>query len=171
MQSRSIMLSTVTLGTAIFFAAAAAAADLPKEGTAAGTYSSFGTFKATAIGKERVLTTGDENGLSLTNGFGDHMTWHCWVTGDYTGGMGQDQGYCVGTDPAGDQLVDIVSDEKHALGAKNISGMDTWSGGTGKFAGVSGGGPWMCHPGESSQPRRVPTSYIALLSGVTNSHK
>jgi hypothetical protein len=57
---------------------AAMAADLPKEGTSTGTFSAFATFKATVIGKDRILTSFDGNGPSLTNGFADHMTWHCW---------------------------------------------------------------------------------------------
>jgi hypothetical protein len=142
-----IIVSALTLSTATAFGIAASA-ELPKEGAVSSTYSSFGTLKVTAIGKDRPLTVWDENGLSLGNGFSDHMTWHCWGTGDFSNGVGQEQGYCVGTDPAGDQLVDIVSVEKHALGSNSFGGTDTWSGGTGKFAGVGSGGPFVCHSGE-----------------------
>ena len=62
----SMIVSAVALSTAMAFGAAAMAGDLPKEGTYKGTYTAFGTYKATAIGKERVLTVWDENGLSLT---------------------------------------------------------------------------------------------------------
>ena len=48
--------------------------------------------------------------MSLTNGFGDHVTWRCWGSGDYMNGVGQDSGYCVATDPSGDQFVDNWSD-------------------------------------------------------------
>jgi hypothetical protein len=44
------------------------AADLPKEGTFSGTYSAVGTTKAIPIGKERILLTFDENGLSEGEG-------------------------------------------------------------------------------------------------------
>jgi hypothetical protein len=110
-----------------------------KEGTFSGTYSAYGTYKATPIGKERGLSTFDDNGLSLTNGFEDHMTWHCWGMGDLTNGAAQNHGYCVGTDPAGDQLVFDFSDEKHALDQKAWKGSATFTTGTGKYAGVSGG--------------------------------
>jgi hypothetical protein len=88
MQTRSTLLSAFTLSTAIFLGAAATAADLPKEGVSNGTFSFVGAFKATLVGKERLLTSWDGNGLSFTNGFGDHMGWHCWATGDYTNGAG-----------------------------------------------------------------------------------
>jgi hypothetical protein len=105
MQLRTGILSAFTLGTAIAFGAAAMAADMPKEGTYNADYSSFGTSKATAIGKERVLVTFDENGLWLSKGFAEHMTWHCFGLIDILSGMEQFHGYCVGLDPSGDQLV------------------------------------------------------------------
>jgi hypothetical protein len=59
MQPRATFLSAVTLGTAMVLGTAAMAIDLPKEGTYSGTYSAFGTCKATAIGKERLLLACD----------------------------------------------------------------------------------------------------------------
>jgi hypothetical protein len=145
MQPRGCIFS-FTLTTAVGFGITAMAADLPKEGAANGTYSSYGTFKVIPIGKERLLFQFDENGFWLSDGFGDHLTSHCWGTGDYTGGMGQEQGYCVGTDPGGDQVVYTWTDEKHALGAKSVDASDTWVGGTGKFTGISGrGATGVCH--------------------------
>ncbi len=120
-----------------------------KEGTFSCTYSSFGTAKATAIGKERLLVVFDENGLKLTNGFLDHTTWHCWGLADFTNGMGQAHGYCVGTDPAGDQLVlNFGPDEKHAPDQKSWSGSLTYTTGTGKYAGISGGETYVIHANE-----------------------
>jgi hypothetical protein len=104
MQLRTCLWSAVTLGTILTFGAAAMAADMSKEGTISGTYSGFGTFKGTPIGKERLLLSWDENGLQLTNGLLDHVTFHCWGMGDFTNGVGQSHGYCVGTDIAGDQV-------------------------------------------------------------------
>jgi hypothetical protein len=153
MQSRSSLLSAVTLSTAMFFGTAAMAGDLPKEGMSSGTFSYVvGTLKPTPIGKERLLISWDGNGLSFTNGFGDHMSWHCWATGDYTNGVGGDQGYCVATDISGDQFIDIFNDDKHALDAKSFGGTDKWSGGTGKYAGISGGGKYICHPADFKSP-------------------
>src|ERR1700722_6023156 len=128
MQQRTCILSAFTLSMAMAFGVAAMAADLPKEGTFNVDYTSFGTFKATAIGKERALSTWDQNGLWLGKGFGDHVTWHCFGLSDITNGMEQFNGYCVGTDPNGDQLVlDAASDGKHPTDAKSYSGKFTFT--------------------------------------------
>ena len=117
-----------------------------KEGTYSGTYSSYGTSKATVIGKERLLLNFDENGLTITNGFLDHMTWHCYGLADFMNGTGQAHGTCVGTDPAGDQLVlDFGPDEKHAPDQKTWNGPARFTSGTGKFAGVSGVHTYVIH--------------------------
>jgi hypothetical protein len=143
------MLSGVTLSTAMFLGTAAMAADLPKEGSYSGTYAAFGTIKSTQIGKERMLFVGDENGLSLTNGFQDHMTWHCWGTSEFANGVGQDQGYCVGTDPAGDQISQTFVTEKRPVDQKNYNALVKTTGGTGKYAGITAEEPHdVCHSGE-----------------------
>jgi hypothetical protein len=140
MQPRTRLFSAFTLSTAMAFGAAAMAADLPKEGTFSGTYSSAGTYKAHPVGKERVLAVYDENGLTVGNGLLDHMTWHCDVLGDLMNGTVQWNGYCVLTDPAGDQIAaNVASDGKYAADAKSFSGKTTFTTGTGKYVGISGG--------------------------------
>jgi hypothetical protein len=138
MQSRTCIMSAFTLSTSMAFGAAAMAADLPKEGTFSGTYSAVGTTKVLPIGKERVLLTFDENGLSVGEGLFNHWTWHCWGLGDFTNGMGGAHGYCVGTDPAGDQVAINFADEKHPLDQKIVPGSFTLTTGTGKYAGITG---------------------------------
>ena len=81
MQPRTCILSAFTLSIGVAVGAAAMAADLPKEGTYNDDYAAYGTAKATAFGKERVLIAWDENGLWLSKGFGTHMTWHCFRLG------------------------------------------------------------------------------------------
>jgi hypothetical protein len=105
MQPRTRMLSAVTLSTVMSFGIAGVAADLPKEGTYKGTYSGHGTLKTNSVGDDRMVVAFDETGLSLTDGFADHMTWHCWGMTDFTKGMGEDQGYCLGTDLAGENAL------------------------------------------------------------------
>jgi hypothetical protein len=167
MQPRTCRLSALTLSAAMSFGAAATmAADLPKEGTYSGTYSAFGTFKATSIGKERLLTTIDESIMTLTNGFGDHVIWHCWGSGDYTNGVGQDSGYCVATDPSGDQFVDNWSIVKHELGGNAIV-RDLYTSGTGKYTGITGSGTWEVKGGEF----RTPEGTYALHGPLQGSYK
>jgi hypothetical protein len=71
------------------------------EGTLSGTFAAFGTVNAKATGKERTVLAIDENGLSVTNGLLDHMTWNCSGLADFTNGIGQNQGFCAGRDPVG----------------------------------------------------------------------
>jgi hypothetical protein len=126
-----------------------ASAQMMKEGTFDGTYSSSGTVKANAVGKERLLAAFDETGLTVGQGFVDHITWHCFGLGDFTNGMGQYHGYCMGIDPAGDQLVHNFSDsEKHPPDQKSWTGSFTWTTGTGKFTGISGTGAYELHGNE-----------------------
>jgi hypothetical protein len=138
MQERTCILTAFTLSTAMLFGATAIGAELPKEGTYSGTYSAVGTVKAIPIGKERLLLTFDENGLTVDEGLFNHWTWHCWGSGDYTNGMGQDHGYCVGTDPTGDQVAINFSNDKHPMDQKIVPGSFTLTTGTGKYTGITG---------------------------------
>jgi hypothetical protein len=139
MRTHKCMLSVFTLGTAIVFGAAAFGADLPKEGTFSGTSSAAGTYKAYPVGKDRILVTYDENGLFVGNGAFDHTTYHCFGLADIVSGMEQDQGYCVLTDPAGDQVViNAVSDGKRPTGTKSFGVSGTFTSGTGKYTGITG---------------------------------
>jgi hypothetical protein len=128
---------------------ATAEAQLPKEGAFKGTYYTFGTVKATPVGKERLLLVFDENGLTLSDGFLDHLTWHCWGSADFANGVGALSGTCVGTNPAGDQMSgDFVHEKWPALDAKNARASAKFTAGTGKFAGVSGGFTYVAHVNE-----------------------
>ncbi len=146
MQTRTGVLSAFTLGGAMACGVAAMAADLPKEGKFSVTLSGAGTAKITAVGKERLLLAWDETDLTVGTGLLDHMTWHCFGLYDVMNAMTQVQGYCVATDPAGDQLVgNVASDEKFAADAKSFSISGTITTGTGKYAGISGGWTIVVH--------------------------
>jgi hypothetical protein len=139
MQLRTCMLSAFILSTAMGFGIAATAADLPKEGTYSVTYSGLGTFKAVPVGKERVLFPWESDGLSVGTGLLDHVTWRCFGLADVTNGMTQWNGYCIGTDSAGDQIVaEVATDGKHAADAKSYNFSAKLTTGTGKYAGISG---------------------------------
>jgi hypothetical protein len=67
------------------------------------------------------------------------MTWHCVATFSFMAGLGQFDGYCVVTDPAGDQIVaDVASDRTYPADAKSVPAKGTFTTGTGKYAGISG---------------------------------
>jgi hypothetical protein len=148
MQQRTCALSAFTLGAAIFFGTAAMAADLPKEGTFSGSYYAIGTVKATRVGELTLLVV-DENGLSLGNGLTDHMTWHCWGAFNFVSGTGAPHGSCVLTDPKGDQIsLDFQHEKWSSPYAKNVPASAKFTGGTGKFAGISGGFTYVAHTNE-----------------------
>src|ERR1700733_106250 len=135
MQSHRSILSAFTLSAAMLCGAVAIAADLPKEGTHDVTLSGAGTFKATPVGKDRILIAWEENDVSVGKGILDHTTWHCFGLQNIASGISQYTGYCVITDPAGDQIVvDIASDGKYAADAKSYNGTATFTTGTGKYA-------------------------------------
>jgi hypothetical protein len=123
-----------------------------QEGTLSGTFAAFGTVNAKATGKERTVLAIDENGLSVTNGVLNHVTWHCSGLADYTNGLGQSQGFCVGNDPSGDQVVFNWESEKHAPEQKVVRGTFSWTGGTGKYAGIRGAGTYVDYSGEFQPP-------------------
>jgi hypothetical protein len=137
MLSSRCLLSVVTLTAGLSLGIAAMAADMPKEGTYKGTYSGVGTFKVNALDKDRVLVSIEEIGLNMSDGFLDHMTWHCWGNGDYVKGVGVDQGHCTATDLSGDKLIAKFVSEKHTAEQKSFTVTVTCDGGTGKYAGAS----------------------------------
>jgi hypothetical protein len=136
----TLVIAALTLG----FATAASAQ--MKEGTVSGTFSAAGTYKAIPIGKERVIFTFEDNGFTLSNGFANNSTSRCIGLGDFTNGAGQVHGICVGTDPDGDQIVaNFGPDEKHTLDQKSWKGFATYTTGTGKYEGISGGYTYVFH--------------------------
>ncbi|MBV8401666.1 MAG: hypothetical protein JOZ17_23520 [Acetobacteraceae bacterium] len=139
MKSRNYILHAAALVMTAAFATGVPAQ--AKEGSASFTFAGFGTVKATEIGKDRLPIVYDENGLDegSSDPMFDHMSWHCWGLGDFTKGVGQIQGYCVRTDPAGDQLFENLVGENWSLGKSN-KGSETLTGGTGKFTGLTGSG-------------------------------
>jgi hypothetical protein len=145
MRTHKCLWSTFTVLVAAAFTTAAIAADLPKEGTYSGMYSNPGTYKAYPVGKERVAVSWEADGATVGTGFLDHTTWHCFGLEDVASGAQQWHGYCILTDPAGDQIMTSVISERHTQDAKNFGATGTFTAGTGKFTGIEGGITLLCH--------------------------
>jgi hypothetical protein len=127
---------------ALSFGTIASAADLPKEGTYKGVYTSSGQVRAIPVGKDRLLLTFfEEHGQSVSDGFLDHVTWLCWGGGNFIKGTGKIKGTCLGTDQSGDQIVDDFTSEEYSLESKSFKLTDNYTSGTGKYEGISGSGP------------------------------
>jgi hypothetical protein len=131
------------LATALVLGLAEPVSGQIQEGTLSSTFAAFGTVKAITTGKERLLLAFDENGLSVSNGVLDYMTWHCSGLADFKNGAGHSQGFCAGHDPVGDQVVFNWESEKHAPEQKVVRGTFSWTGGTGKYAGIRGDGTYV----------------------------
>jgi hypothetical protein len=139
-----IMRRTLVIAALVLGFATPALAQM-KEGTYSGSYTGYGTYKVTPVGKERILSASDENGLSVTDGFLDHVTWHCWGLGDRANGVVQSHGYCIATDVSGDQLVLDYDSGKRTPDQKSWKGSGKFTSGTGKFAGISGDLTFVTH--------------------------
>jgi hypothetical protein len=157
------------LGVALMFNTAAIAGDLPKEGTYSATYSTYGTVKAAAqVGKEVLLVGWDESGLSVGKGILDHVTWHCWGLFNIINGTAQTTGgYCVVTDPSGDQFaVNLAGDKWRPKDTKSFTGLATLITGTGKYAGINGNYKYECHgPDFHTAAEGTYVQYCALFQG------
>jgi len=134
--------------TALVLGLAHPASTQMKEGTLRGTFAAFGTVKAMTTGKERLVLALEEDALSVTNGLLDHVTWHCSGLASFTNGVGLVQGSCAGNDPMGDQVVFNWESERHIPDQKAVRGTFTWTGGTGKYAGIRGDGTYVDYAGE-----------------------
>jgi hypothetical protein len=67
------------------------------------------------------------------------MTWHCIGTTSIMVGMIGFSGFCLATDPAGDQIVaDVVSDGTFPVTERNRPAKGVFTSGTGKFASITG---------------------------------
>jgi hypothetical protein len=88
----------------------------------------------------------------------DHLTYHCWGLGDYTNNVGVGHGYCVATDPQGDQFAISYVSEKCSLEQKSNNGSLTFITGTGKFAGITGTGTYV-YDGSTFRPSEEGTFF------------
>ena len=158
MQARTTLLSAAAFGFALLVGPARAA-DLPKEGTFTATYSAAGTLKSIPLGEERWFGSSEEYGLTVGSGLFDHVTWHCWGVSDGMKTIAAFRGYCMSTDPAGDQIALEYSSDGKVDQSKSFTGTATLTAGTGKYAGISGGLSFTTHGYEFKAPEGRFVSY------------
>jgi hypothetical protein len=140
-------------------AAGAMAADLPREGSFKGTYTDIGTYKTTKIG-DRTLVFFDETAAQLTDGFADHMAFHCWGTTEVADGQASNQGYCTATDPTGDLIEAKFVTDKHPFG-KPAKGTSSYIAGTGKYTGINA---TVTYATEGQTFRAPEGTYVGVIS-------
>jgi hypothetical protein len=73
------------------------------------------------------------------------MTWHCIGTTSIMVGMIRFSGFCLATDPAGDQIVaDVVSDGTFPVTERNRPAKGVFTSGTGKLLALPAPSPTCC---------------------------
>lgn len=139
---RVILVLAVGLVSSKASAAETPAAPIPKEGTTSGLVALAGTVKVVQFGKDRLQLTYEVMGVSISDtGGGIFHNASVRCLGGFhavNGAFDDESGSCVYTLPDGDQVFSTHKvTGKLGVGAK---GTYTLVGGTGKMAGITGGG-------------------------------
>jgi hypothetical protein len=135
---RKSTVTTVVVWVAALASGSLAAAPLPKEGPVNVTSCFVGDITLMEASKENKFGSVTLNGLRFTpteGGLGDATTTECFVQSsvDATGVIGS--GVCVSVDTDGDKVSSEIT-------GKNGVGKWIFTGGTGKYAGITGNGEY-----------------------------
>ena len=117
--------------------------EMAKEGSHSGKNYSTGTSKAIPMGEERLHLTLEGSGIYVSDeedGFLNYASMHLLGTLHAVKGVFEDSGFIVFNLPDGDKVY-ATWDGSGNLG-KDAKGTITYVGGTGKYAGLTGGGEY-----------------------------
>lgn len=130
--------------TVLLGASAASADEMPRSGEYAVAYTGVNTspVKPMPIGQDRVVVPGHFTMTAMNaagSGFLHNMAGRCvgMATLDNGAKTVENHGRCVYADAAGDQIFEKYDYPVQAQGP-SLNGTAEWTGGTGKFAGISG---------------------------------
>ncbi len=150
-------ITTIAVLLTVLSPAAPGAQTLSKEGTGSATSYYTGTFKLLEAGKEHAAFNYEVLGIVLNDdaqGFLHNATVRCMgalraVKGEYN----DDAGLCVIADKDGDQ----VFSQYAATGRLGVAGkvVFTYTGGTGKYAGITGTGEQTRTPLRAAAPGTI----------------
>lgn len=151
---KQLMSTMGTVGIAVVLVAAplspslqAAETQLAKSGTAKVHSGWAGVGEVKEVGKNHAVWVGVFYGTSFNDegkGFLHKMAWICPGTSDIIDGAIVHEGFCTLTDMDGDQLYG-PSRGKGPVGDVGFLGTVTYSGGTGKYAGIHGSHVFRCN--------------------------
>ena len=169
MKSRNTVLSAAASALAAAFAFGTAAPAQAGGGSLSGTYAGWGNSKAVQFGEDRLLTVQDHRSLSVSSDpMFAQLTADCHVLGDFTKGVGQVHGYCLLTDPAGDQFLSSFASENFSPGKTAIFKLPfTLTAGTGKFAGITGAGTYV----DDANTLKAPPGIYFVHGSIEGSYK
>ena len=131
----------VTLG--LIFSVSTAYSEMAKEGSHSGKNYSTGTSKAIPMGEERLHLTLEGSGIYVSDekdGFLNNASMHLLGTLHAVKGVFEDSGFIVFNLPDGDKVYATWKGTGN-LG-KDAKGTISYVGGTGKYAGLTGGGEY-----------------------------
>ena len=141
MKKQIWVLIFITLG--LILAASSAYSEMAKEGSHSGKNYSTGTSKAIPMGEERLHLTIDGSGIYVSDeddGFLNNSSMHLLGTLHSVKGVFEDSGFIVFNLPDGDKV--YASWKGTGNLGKDAKGTITYVGGTGKYAGLTGGGEY-----------------------------
>ena len=121
--------------------AAVASAQVPKEGTMAGTNTYAGTYKEFPIDKERFIIVYENMGVRVEDsGQGPlhNCSTHNVGVQYFEKGVGRLKGYVTTMDKDGDKVIFEITEESSQPFLKDTNGTGRIIGGTGKFTGIQG---------------------------------
>lgn len=96
--------------------------------------------EVTEVAPDRSLVNGVYWGVSFNDageGFAHEMAWNCPATGEIVDGAIALNGLCTMVDPDGDKIFGLWGGEGPVGG--RLTGEQTYTAGTGKYEGISGG--------------------------------
>jgi hypothetical protein len=125
----------------------AAAADLPKEGTFTNTLYRVWNLQGIVGRKTRYVNSFEMDGVSVGEGLMNHITAHCIGLGERLNQMRRSSGRCTLTDIDGDQIAVDSAIDWYPNGAKDYGGNVSFTAGTGKYEGITGGLKEICYNG------------------------
>jgi hypothetical protein len=138
--------------------------DMAKEGATSGRGVSSGTWKGYPLEEGTQFMTWEQKGVSLNDDPKSpfhNLSQNCAGVQLWNKGEGTTLGYCIGLAPDGDKILFEVKQENLKPGPGLKKGTYKYIGGTGKFAGIEGGGEYSSYgvrPAEDGTYQNVMTS-------------
>jgi hypothetical protein len=129
--------------TFIFVIGTVAYAEMTKEGSSTSTQAFSGTYKIIAMKQERIYMIYELFGPTISDLYTDPLhnsTFRCLGAVHAVKGAVNDSGFCVHTLLNGDKAYETYKGTGELGGGSK--GTYTWTGGTGKLAGIEGGGEY-----------------------------
>ena len=142
---RTLAATAIGLTTVLAFGSPAIAADLPQSGSFKLHSGWKGVGEVVQVENNHVFGAGHFYGVTFNDAGSGPLhngAAVCTYTLELINGAGPAQGLCAWSDSDGDKIFNSYTGKLAASGA--LSGVNQITGGTGKFKGIQGKGPFQC---------------------------